>query len=257
MWPFKRKPIVDAETAEWHVENFAWLAASFGRNRAPGEPILVLPAPGFFPFDGEEGHARALRIFERVKHYCGMNGWPVSLVADDNPAAAHPSSLSLSNPVHGKHAVGTFSVTDRAVQVTYTPALLARPERLVATLAHELAHYLLATARSSPPCADDEREFLTDLTAVYLGFGVFLTNSVFSFEAIQDGTLHGWRMGRSGYLPEQDLVFATALFIAVNGLELAPAGQYLKPHLGKMLERTLRDLQRDAHFVEQVRAGAA
>jgi len=30
MWPFKRKPIVDADTAEWHADNCAWLAASFG-----------------------------------------------------------------------------------------------------------------------------------------------------------------------------------------------------------------------------------
>src|SRR5205085_12416082 len=51
-------------------------------------------------------------------------------------------------------------------------SLLAHPGRLIATFAHELAHYLLATAPTSPPCEDDEHEFLTDLTAAYLGFGV-------------------------------------------------------------------------------------
>jgi hypothetical protein len=100
MWPFKRKPIVDAETAAWHADNFAWLAASFGGDGAFDEAVLVLPAPGFFPSDGEQGHAKALRIFEQVKHYCGMDSWPVRLVTDDNPAAIHPSRLSLSTPVH-------------------------------------------------------------------------------------------------------------------------------------------------------------
>jgi len=53
MWPFKRKPIVDAETAAWHADNFAWLIRQFG-NRAFAETELVLPKPGFFRFDGEQ-----------------------------------------------------------------------------------------------------------------------------------------------------------------------------------------------------------
>jgi hypothetical protein len=253
MWPFQRTPIVDADTAAWHADNFAWLAASFGGNGALAASTLVLPKPGFFPSQGEEGHARALRIFERVKQYCGMENWPVDLVPDHNPAAVQSSSFSLSAPVHGKHAQGTFSVAGGTIQISYTPKLLAEPERLIATFAHELAHYLLATATTSPPCEDDEHEFLTDLAAVYLGFGVFMANSVFDFEPVQDGLKYGWRMGRSGYLPEQDLVFATALFIAVKDLDPAPACQCLKPHLAKQLKRALRDLKSDRHFIDQIR----
>ena len=254
MWPFKRKPIVDTDTAQWHVDNFAWLVDTFGGNAAFAESVLVLPKPGFFPSDGQEGHARALQILERVKHYCGMDDWPVHLVPDHNPAADRSSAISVATPVHGKHALGTFSVAGNAVQISYVPALLAHPERLIATFAHELAHYLLATAPTSPPCEDDEHEFLTDLTATYLGFGVFMANSVFEFEAIQDGPMQGWRYGRSGYLPEQDLVFATALFIAVKELDPHPAYQCLKPHLAKLLKRALRDLTIDRRLVEQIRA---
>jgi hypothetical protein len=29
MWPFTRMPIVDDETAAWHVENFTWLIEEF------------------------------------------------------------------------------------------------------------------------------------------------------------------------------------------------------------------------------------
>jgi len=182
-----------------------------------------------------------------------MNDWPVELVPDHNPAADR-STISVATPIHGKHALGTFSVAGNAVQISYVPALLARPDRLIATLAHELAHYLLATAPTAPPCEDDEHEFLTDLTAAYLGFGVFMANSVFEFEAIQDGPMQGWRYGRSGYLPEQDLVFATALFIAAKELDSHPASQCLKPHLAQLLKRALRDLTADKRFIEQIRA---
>ena len=253
MWPFKRKPIVDADTAEWHVDNFAWLVATFGGNGAFANATLVLPKAGFFPSQGEDGHAKALRLLERVKQYCGMDDWPVELVPDHNPAAIQ-SSLSLTAPVHGKHAQGTFSVAGNAVQISYAPSLLAHPERLIATFAHELAHYLLATAPTSPPCADDEHEFLTDLTAAYLGFGVFMANTVFDFEPLQDGLLQGWRWGRSGYLPEQDFVFATALFIAAKELDPTPAYPCLKPHLAKLLKSTLGDLALDGRFINQIRA---
>src|SRR5262245_64949203 len=83
MWPFTRKPIVDAETAQWHVDNFAWLVATFGGNGTFADSVLVLPKPGLFPADGKEGHARALHILERVKDYCGMDDSTVELVEDN------------------------------------------------------------------------------------------------------------------------------------------------------------------------------
>jgi len=252
MWPFGRKPLVDPDTAEWHADNFAWLVETFGANEAFSASELVLPKSGFFPSDGEQGHSKALRIFERVKFYCGMENWPVVLAPDDNPAATDHASLLLAAPVHGKHAQGTFSVTEEGIQISYAPALLAKPERLIATFAHELAHYLLATAKSAAPCADDEHEFLTDLTAAYLGFGVFMANSVFDFEQVQDGPLSGWRMGRSGYLPERDFIFATALFIAAKDIDPSPAYPCLKPHLAKLLKQALHDVATDKHWVQKI-----
>ena len=78
-------------------------------------------------------------------------------------------------------------------------------------------------------------------------------NSVVDFEPLQDGLTQGWRMGRSGYLPEQDLVFATALFIAVKDLDPTSAYQCLKPHLAKLLKRGLRDLTLDRHLISHIR----
>jgi hypothetical protein len=85
IWPFRRKSIVDAETAAWHADNFAWLIRQFGGRAAFAKSALVLPKPGFFTFDGEQGHALALSIFEQVKAYCGVSDWEVDLVPDDNP----------------------------------------------------------------------------------------------------------------------------------------------------------------------------
>ena len=239
MWPFARKRIVDDDTAAWHLENFTWLIEEFGP-AAFAQTKLVLPKPGYFVTDGKKGHALALRMFDQVKTYCGMTAWDVDLAADNNPLAEDaPVSVAMVAPQ--KHAAGMFSVAGNRIQTSYVPSLLSRPEHLIATFAHELAHYLLATARKPPPCADDEKEFLTDLTAVYLGFGVFLANARFTFETLQSGNMHGWRWSRSGYLPEADLIFALALFLEAKALDPAPALACLKPHLAKLLRRTVRE----------------
>lgn len=239
MWPFARKPIFDDDTAAWHLENFVWLIEQFGP-AAFARTKLVLPKPGYFVTDGEKGHAFAVRIFDQVKAYCGLTAWDVDLVADDNPLAER-ATVSAAMVAPQKHALGTFGVAGNRIQISYVPALLARPEHLIATFAHELAHYLLAAARTPPPCEDDEKECLTDLTAVYLGFGVFLANARFTFETLQSGGMHGWRWSRSGYLPEADLIFALALFLEAKALDPAPALACLKPHLAKMLRQTVRE----------------
>ena len=255
MWPFRPQPILDPETAAWHTDNFAWLIRQFGK--APfAEARLVLPKPGFFGSDGTQGHHRALCILEQVKAYCGMAEWEVELVADDNPLA-RPSMPSLAMVAPQKHALGTFSLTGNKTTISYVPGLLQRPQAFIATLAHELAHYLLATAPERPICADDEVECLTDLTAIYLGFGVFLANSRFEFHGLQDHMLQGWQMQYSGYLPEADIIYALALFIRTKDLDPAPAYGCLKPHLAKMLRRAMRDINSIAGMYSCARGAAA
>jgi hypothetical protein len=250
MWPFRTKPIVDDETAAWHVDNLTWLIGEFGGSGATDATQLVLPRPGFFRTDGETGHALALRIFRQVQAYCGMQAWEIELVADDNPAAIREApSYVMVAPV--KHAVGTYSIDGNRAVITYVPALLERPNQLIATFAHEIAHDLLSTAKTAPPCEDDEMEFLTDLTAVFLGFGVFLANARFDFETLGGG---GWRMGRTGYLPEADIVFALAAFLRLKGLEAGAAGGCLKPHLVKLLRRALSDLPPTHRHVVELHA---
>jgi hypothetical protein len=256
MWPFRQSPLVDADTAAWHAENFAWLIRQFGGAMTFAETRLILPRPGFFAAADGHGHARALNILEQVKAYCGMADWDVELVADDNPLA-RPTVPSLAMVAPQKHALGTFTLKGNSATITYIPALLQQPQAFIATMAHELAHYLLATAPERPICADDELECLTDLAAIYLGFGVFLANSRFDFRGFQDHTLQGWQMQYAGYLPEADIIHAMALFIRARKIDPTPAHDCLKPHLTKMLKRALRDVPEDAAALAEIRQALA
>ncbi|CAM5763968.1 hypothetical protein LMIY3S_00989 [Labrys miyagiensis] len=244
MWPFRRKPLLDSDTARWHLDNFAWLVRNHGQHSRFADAQLVLPSKDFFETDDQKGHAMALRLFGQVKAYCGLGESDIALVQTDSP----PSQAGGLVINHGKHAAGTYSWgwgRQEAPQISYGAKLLDNPQSFIATMAHELAHHLLAkSAAETPPVDADEDEHLTDITAVYLGFGVFLANSAFNMQTHADG----WSYSRQGYLPESDLVFALAIFLKVKQISPGPAFAYLKADLGAMLRRALRDL--DAHASE-------
>ena len=71
---------------------------------------------------------------------------------------------------------------------------------MVATFAHELSHYLTATAPEPPPGGWDNWEFATDICASFLGFGIFVANSAFSFNQYTEVDSQGWQSSRGGYL---------------------------------------------------------
>jgi len=246
MWPFRTSQIVDDETAAWHVENFAWLVHEFGGGGGFERARLILPTRAFFRSDGETGHALALRVFDQVKDYCGLGDRNIRLIADDDPFAARQAWSPVM--VEGKrHAIGTFYDGGPEPEITYVPALLDRPQNLIATLAHELSHYVLATASNPPACEPHEEEFLTDLTAAYLGFGVFMANA--RLDHGPDGAVSS-----QGYLPQSDLIFALALFLRVKGLDPAPAVGALKPHLAGLLNRALKATPPNHPDVGEIRA---
>lgn len=254
IWPFKRKPLLDEETADWHLENFEWLVSCYAESQSFSTAKLVLPKPSFFLTDDEKGHAKAERIFSQVKEYCQIAHWPTELVRGDPFLTP---GRTLFEVQHGKSVLGTYDgYSSNKIRITYAPNLLDNPQALIAVLAHEIGHGIIHAAPMKPVCADDEHEFLTDLAAVYLGFGVFLANTAFQFTQWRDDALgtQGWHSARSGYLPEADLIFATAIFLRAKNIDPAEARSCLKPHLATMLDKALRDLDAREPDIARIRA---
>lgn len=255
MWPFSRKPLLDDATADWHLDAFEWLVGSFADRRSFAATRLVLPGPGFFVHDGESGHALAERLFRQVEDYCALPGGHVVLVPDDFVPDDHDAPI-FGRVQHGRHAMATYAAAGGRGYVRYLPSLIRDPAVLIGTFAHELGHHLIGLGSATPPPIEgaDEAEFLTDVAAVYMGFGVFLANQAFSFQQHGDAFSQGWQSARRGYLPEADLVFGTAVFHAVKDLDPEPAMRSLKPHLAAQLRHALGDLARWSDRVRAIRS---
>jgi hypothetical protein len=252
---FSPKLVLDEGTTEWLFDAYAWALESFGTDMFFSHTELILPDDKFFPDKLEEADDVAETLFTRVREYVGMADWPCKLVAqeeDADPVVA-PTVLIKGAP---SGPAGTFSVGGQHndVWITYNPSQLRRPESLISTFAHELAHYLAHSAENEPPGGHEFEEHATDLLAVFLGFGVFLANSAFSFQQFTDVDSQGWSMQRQGYLLEEQLTYALAIFLELKQIDRKEVETYLDKHLRKVLKKSVRELRRRTEDMDRLRA---
>ncbi len=134
--------------------------------------------------------------------------------------------------------------------ICYDLSLLDNPNNLIATFAHELSHALHNRCREPVDIEPELYELFTDLTAIYLGYGVFLANSRFDFQS----TNIGWQASGAGYLPEADMVFALGIFMKVKNIDISIAEPYLKPNLSKMLKKAFKQLTRYEKNIDELKS---
>lgn len=192
----------DPTAKQWVEERLRWLAEQFGLHILL-ERRIVLPTDEFFPdrWDGSDDAARAM--FRRVCEYMLVKPGAVSL---DLFHDATPTPIAHNFGF----AAGTWNQEHPWMQSTVRIERggLWEPSNLVGVMAHELAHQKLLGERRYDRNAFDS-ELLTDLTAVYFGFGVFLANN----PRKSTGKLEYWpdtRLRRPEYMSGGMLGYAMA-----------------------------------------------
>ena len=247
MWPFRPKLPIDQDELDFQLATFKWLIGQFG---PVGDRPLILPNPDFFPLTVTGVHAALGELFEQVRAHAGMADWPCMLEPGSTDRAFDLGNSNFIKHGSGSAPCGTFrieeSLAGRIAVITYNPGMARDRAGLAATFAHELGHYLMATAAADPPGGWDLHELHTDLAAVYMGFGVLLANNARSFEHFATASSAGWRSSLKGYLSEQALVTATCIFQRLAGREPAEAAPWLEAHLRGVLGKADRALARQA-----------
>jgi len=238
---FKSKPILSNEDREFQIATYEWLLKNFGGENFYEKTALVLPTRDFFPDKVESAEEAVHFTFERVKKYAGLEEWPCKLETQEEDAEALVApTLIVKNAPTNPH--GTFQAKEDGVVITYNPALVENPPHMIATFAHELAHYLTGGCLQEPPGGWDNWEFATDIASTYLGFGLFMANTAFNFTQYSSTESQGWSSNRSGYLSEPEHIYALAIFLALKDIEIKHALPHLKGHLRKLLKRAEKEL---------------
>ncbi len=218
----KPKPFLDAARRDWQFEACAWLLRNSGGYAKFVETPLVLPTLEFFPDRGMKGHAGVAALFRRVRDHAGMADWPCTVErAGDAPATTG----------EGADANG--------IQVfTYSRDSL-EPIALVANFACGFARYLAGSFTEPVPGGDALREAGVEFAAVFMGFGIFVSNSAVQATSYQ--------------MNEGELAHALAMFCQLCGLPAESAEEHLNPHLRKHLRLATRDLAQYATRFQELR----
>ena len=251
---FAKRTFLDPEDETWHRETWKFLLKNFGGLKRLRHIPLVNATREFFPPSDTEGHERAEHIFGCVKRLAGLGDWPCALVAQPDAPNTKVGEFAILKIDKGSDPAGTFSIRDGVATITYNPASVNEPAKFVATMAHELAHYLLTNTRADLPGGEDMHEFATDLTTVFLGFGLFSANQAFNFTQHGDAFAQGWRSSSLGYLRERDWAFALAVFLALRKQPAETLAKLLKPHLYADLRAASKYLGRHPRVISDIEA---
>lgn len=250
---FKRKPVLTGEDLLFQLETYKWLMKYFGGEDFFHNTQLVLPTDQFFPLRVGSSDEAVIATFAQVQVHAGMAKWPSKLIRQEHDADPHLGHTLL---VKGSPSTanGTFSLREGKAYISFNPELENNPARMVATFAHEFGHYLTCELPESPPGGWENWEFATDLTAVFLGFGIFSANTAFSFQQYTNTGTQGWRSQRSGYLSSIELLFALAIFCRLKGISPDIAKPYIKPTLRKVFRQCCRQVDGCDELINEIRS---
>ncbi|BDD05542.1 hypothetical protein [Aureibacter tunicatorum] len=241
----KVKSTVTPEDKEWIEDAFLWFENVYGAKFLKSIQIIE-PTQDFFNYtftqSEDDAHylmgriCEIMHIDQRLIELYFFNDAPMEFEQEGIYTTSNPDDTGKKN----HWALGEFSQKENGkFQIGIELKELQNPESLISTMAHELSHFkLLADNR-----IDGNDEELTDLNCIIFGFGIFLSNSIFSFQQWQGASFGGWETKRSGYIPEQVATYAMALLQNYQQGDDSWS-KYLNNSVKKMYDKNIRYLRK-------------
>jgi hypothetical protein len=238
---FKSEPLLDEESIQWLFDAFGWALRNLDPEVFRREVQLVLPTNAFFPGRENSVHGMANLIFQQVKGYAGMGHWPLELAADTvcGLEEATPQPM-LSGAPWGS---GGETVAESAVlPVYYDPELVGNPQGMIAGFAHTLAQHLGSVPEEEPPGGVENWPHLTEVLAVFMGFGLMFANSAYIFRG-GCGSCSSRMTNRQGYLSQYHHTYALALFSVLKRIPEKEVSRHLKKSLRGFFRQAVKDVK--------------
>lgn len=218
----------------WVVDELGYLIDRCGRDRFVQAP-LRLPTEADFPDPWQGDMASLEALLQRLLGYADLGGLrlQVERFAGERSVDHVDARGEAVYRHHG--AAAWFGGLDRR----YGSADTARfgceerlldeaGEALVGVLAHEVAH-AFRHAHGLVRDAREEEEQLTDLTTIYLGFGVFTVNNTHRYRTGMTGDMaSSQQWSRAGYLSPETMSFALGAQLVARELSCWQAWRLLR-----------------------------
>jgi hypothetical protein len=240
---FKFRPLIDSSSADWIYETFEWALLNFDIQEFYQRSELVLPTNDFFPGSVDSVHAKAENIFGHTLKYTGLTHWPFRLEAPEIFKNLPAHQIALTSIERNSVQVMLPVSYEQPLSLTYNPQQTLKPEDLSSSFAHMIAQHMLLQSHKLPPGGVDYLTEGSEILAVFMGFGVMLTNSAYTFRG-GCGSCYNAQANRVASLSENELVFALALYCRLKGIENSHAAAYLKKHLKSNYKRACKQIDK-------------
>lgn len=235
-----RGPLLDESYAEWMLDVFAWALRNFDAAMFHDETVLVTPSNEHFPGRANSPDEMASLIFDRVVSYAGMAHWPLKLLPPDSCVLEPTAEVRVVAGARGSRAVAA-AASPASLTISYDASHLNNPEAMIAVFAHTLAHYLGTSAKEPPPGGVENWPQVTEILAVFLGFGLMFANTALVLP--QGGCCGGPVVRRQAFVSQHDITYALAIFAALKRLPAKHVQSHLKKSLRGHFKRALREIE--------------
>jgi hypothetical protein len=216
-----RKPVLDETSALWMFDTFAWALRYLDADVFFHETILVTPSNEHFPGGAGNAEELASLVFKRVKDYAGLGHWPCRLINEVDFMPGEPVNIQIEGGLRGSKGI-VPATTDYA---------------------HTLAHYLGATAPEPPPGGRDNWPHVTELLAVFMGFGLMMANTAFTKKIRSCSSCSGPAVERTNYLSQYDVTYALAIFCVLKDIPAKQVLPHLKSTLRPFFKKAMKEVQ--------------
>ncbi len=126
--------------------------------------------------------------------------------------------------------------------IPYSREHLRNPEVLIAEFAYTLAHYLGMTAGEAPPGGEENWRHVTELLAVFMGFGVMMADSANTTKIRSCSSCSGPAVERQNYLSQYDVTYALAIFCCLKDIPAREGVKSLKSSLRPFFKKAMKDV---------------
>ena len=231
------------EERDWLGQSLRELIRAGGIAQFVAAPILT-PSDDDFP-DPWDGSVRAAhRITQRLMQHAGLRDLRFSLTALPDDEATPEDAWDAGT-------AGWFSgIDDGRARFGIQPKEIGDPDSVVGIMAHEVAH----AWREKHELIDADRnieEHLTDVTTIFLGFGIFTTNATERYRSWRKFRATAHQMKSMGYLPAPAMSWLLALQASARGdkTELTALRHYLEPNQKGWLDEAVDVIAADPRYV--------
>jgi len=235
-----RRPLLDEAYAGWIFDVYAWALRNFDPVMFRDETLLVTPSNRHFPGRANSPEEMAKLIFDRVVDYAGMGHWPLKLLPPGSCVLEPATEVRVVAGARGSRAVAADR-SPASLALSYEPDYLNNPEAMIAVFAHTLAHYLGTSATEPPPGGAENWPHVTEILAVFLGFGLMFANTALVLP--RGGCCGGPVVRRQAYISQHDITYALAIFSALKGLPQKEVLEHLKKSLRGHFKQALREVK--------------